>query len=124
MRKKAAAASTVGVGGVAFATARFLAGLDLEGARSVLAAVALMLAERVEGAPAYAVPKYAAELRVLLAELGAAAREQELERGRATVRANHEAGRRRQKELLAELGVPDVNPEELRRRFDGPEADG
>jgi serine/threonine protein kinase len=37
---------------------------------------------------------------------------------------HHEAGRRRQKELLAELGVPDVNPDELRRRFDDPEADG
>ena len=36
------------------------------------------------------------------------------ERKLAAGRAEHEAGVRRQKALLAEIGVPDVTPEELR----------
>ena len=43
-------------------------------------------------------------------------RDEEAEVRLANKRAEHEAGVRRQKALLAELGVPDVSPDEITER--------
>jgi hypothetical protein len=103
--------------GVAFATASFLADLRLaDGADRVLASLAMLVAEKIESAPAYALPKYASALRELLADLQRVERDERFEHKVAAAHAEHEAGVRRQKALLAELGVPDVTPEEVGRR--------
>jgi hypothetical protein len=100
--------------GVAFATASFLADLRLnDGADRVLASLAMLVAEKIESAPAYALPKFASALRELLGDLQRVERDERFEHKVAAAKAEHEAGVRRQKALLAELGVPDVNPNDL-----------
>jgi hypothetical protein len=98
--------------------AGFLADLRLEGPQRVLGSLALELAEALEEAPGYSKARLARELRGLVSELHRAEserrRDEETEVRLANKRAEHEAGVRRQKALLAELGVPDVTPEELR----------
>jgi len=95
----------------------WLADLRLaDGADRVLASLATLVAEKIESAPAYALPKCASALRELLGDLQRVEREERFEPKLAAGRAEHEAGVRRQKALLAELGVPDVTPEEVGRR--------
>jgi hypothetical protein len=103
--------------GIAFAVAGFLADLRLEGPQRVLGSLALELAEALEEAPGYSKARLARELRELVSELHRAEserrRDEEAEVRLANKRAEHEAGVRRQKALLAELGVPDVSPDAL-----------
>jgi hypothetical protein len=66
------------------AVAKFLDGLNLNGAQKPLASVARLLAESLEAAPEYARARLARELHDLLTEFDAhAARESELEERRA-----------------------------------------
>ena len=77
-------------GGVAGEVAAYLGGLRLEGAQKPLASAALLLAESLEAAPAYARARLARELHDLLTELEAqAARESDL-----AVRRNQRARER------------------------------
>ena len=93
---------------IAAPTSEFLGGLSLDGAQGVLGSLALELATALEEAPGYSKARLARESRELVGELSRA----ELERRRddraarkmARTSAEHEAGVRRQKALLAELG--------------------
>ncbi len=106
--------------GIAATTSEFLDGLRLDGAHGVLGSLALELAAALEEAPGYSKARLAHELRELVGELHRAELERRREEGAvaaiARKSAAHEAGVRRQKALLAELGVPDVTPEEVGRR--------
>lgn len=103
--------------GIAFAVADFLADLRLEGPHCVLGSLALELAEALEESPGYSKARLARELRELVSELHRAESElwgnEAAEVKVASQRAEPEAGVRRQKALLAELGVPDVSPDDL-----------
>jgi hypothetical protein len=111
-QKKAAARPQAD--GIAFAVADFLADLRLEGPQRVLGSLALELAEALEEAPGYSKARIAHELRELIGELHRGELERRKDEGAvrklASRSAEHEAGVLRQKALLAELGVPDVNP--------------
>jgi hypothetical protein len=106
--------------GIAFAVADFLADLRLEGRQRVLGSLALELAEALEEALGYSKARLARELRELVNELHRTEtewrRNEAFEVKVASQRAEHEAGVRRQKALLAKLGVPDVPLKEVQRR--------
>jgi len=102
---------------ISFAVAEFLAELPLDGGERVLGSLALELATALEEAPGYSKARLAHELRELVGELSRAEVERRRDEGAvgamAKRSADHAAGVRRQKALLAELGVPDVSPNDL-----------
>jgi hypothetical protein len=105
--------------GITLAVAGFLADLRLEGSQRVLGSLALELAAALEEAPGYSKARLARELRELVGELSRVELERRRDEGAmrklASRSAEHEAGVRRQKALLAELGVPDVMPDGVGR---------
>jgi len=99
---------------ISFAVSEFLAELPLDGGERVLGSLALELTAALEKAPGYS----KARLATSCVSWSGSCPQAEMERRReeATVEAiarksaEHEAGVRRQKALLAELGVPDASP--------------
>ena len=98
---------------ISFAVSEFLAELPLDGGERVLGSLALELTAALEKAPGYS----KARLATSCVSWSGSCPQAEMERRReeATVEAiarksaEHEAGVRRQKALLAELGVPDAS---------------